>query len=50
MLVGKESRQPGQNRPVGWLEHRSADLASEHRHLMAQYDDFNREVRLTATD
>jgi len=49
-LAGKESRQPGQDRSIGRLECRSVDLASEDRHLVAQDDDLDRKVRVTATD
>ena len=49
-LAGKETPQAGQDRPVGRLQRRSADLASEDRHLMAQHDDFDRDVCVTATD
>ena len=48
-LAGEQSCESGQHRPVGWLQHRSVDLASEHRHLVAQHDDLDGEVRVAAT-
>ncbi len=48
-LAGKESRQPRQDRSIGRLQHWSVDLASQHRHLVTQHDDFDREVCVTAT-
>jgi len=48
-LAGKESRQPRQDRSIGRLQHWSMDLASQHRHLVTQHDDFDREVCVSAT-
>lgn len=47
-LAGKESRQVGQDRSVGRLQHWSVDLASEDCHLVAQRDDLDGEVRVRA--
>jgi hypothetical protein len=48
-LAGEPSCQPGQYGPVGRLECRSVDLASEYGHFVAQHDDLDREVRVRAT-
>jgi len=45
-LAGEESCQSGEQCPVGRLMRWAVDLASEHRHLMAQDDDLDREVRV----
>ncbi len=47
--AGEEPREPGQDRTVGRLEHRSVDLASEDCHLVAQQHDFGGEVHVPAT-
>lgn len=39
----------GQRGQPGRLQRWAVDLASEHRHLMAQHDDLDREVRVLAT-
>lgn len=36
-------REPGEQRPVSWLERRPVHLASEDRDLVAGYDDLDRE-------
>ncbi len=47
--ASKEWPQGGEDSPVGRLQRWAADLASEHRHLMAQHDHLDREVRVLAT-
>jgi hypothetical protein len=47
---GEKSRQPGEDRSVRGLQHWSVGLPSEDRHLMAQKDDLDRQVRVTATN
>ena len=57
--AGEQSCEPRQNRSVGRLQCRSEDLASEDlasedlasedRRLVAQHDDLDGEIRLTAT-
>ncbi len=49
-LAGEQSCQPGQHCSIRRLECRSMDLASQDRHLVAQHDDFDGEVRVTARD
>ena len=49
-LAGEQSCQSGQHRSICWLERRAVHLASEDRHLVAQHDDFDGEVRISATD
>jgi hypothetical protein len=34
--------------PVGRLQHRTVDLASEHRHLVAQHYDLDRKIGVLA--
>ena len=48
-LAGEQSCESGQNGPVGRLQRRSMDLASEYRHLVAQHHDLDSEVRVSAT-
>ena len=48
--AGEQTCEPRQNRSVGRLQCRSVDLASEDRHLVAQHDDLDGEIRVTATD
>jgi hypothetical protein len=40
----EQSPQGGEHSPVGRLKHRAVDLSSEHRHLVAQHDDFDRQI------
>ena len=40
----EQSPQSGQHRPVGRLQRRTVDLASEDRHLVAQHDDLDGEI------
>ncbi len=47
--AGEQTCEPRQNRSVGRLQCRSVDLASEDRHLVAQHDDLDGEIRVTAT-
>ncbi len=49
-LAGEQSCEPRQHRSIRRLRLGSVHLASEDRHLVAQHDDFDREVRVTATD
>ena len=49
-LAGEQSCQSRQHRSICWLQHGSVDLASEHRHLVAQDHDLDREVCISATD
>ena len=48
--TGQQMCEPRHHRPVGRLQRRSVDLASEDRHLVAQHDDLDGEIRVTATD
>ncbi|MDA8354802.1 MAG: hypothetical protein M0Z95_00510, partial [Actinomycetota bacterium] len=48
--TGEQSCQSGQHRSICRCERQSLDLASEDRHLMAQHDDLDGEVRISATD
>ena len=48
-LAGEQSCQPAQHRPVGGLQRRSVDLASEECHLVSEHDDLDRELRVAAT-
>ena len=43
------SKEGGEDCPVGRLQRWAVDLASQHRHLMAQHDDLDRQVRVLAT-
>ncbi len=45
----EQSCEPRQNRPIRRLQRRSLDLGSEHRHLVAQQDDLDGEVRIAVT-
>ena len=49
-LAGEQSCESGQDRPIRRLERRSMDLAPEDRHLVAEHDDLDGEIRVTATD
>ena len=49
-LAGEQPRQPRQHRSICRLQCRSVDLALEDRHLVAQHDDLDGEIRVTATD
>ena len=49
-LAGEQSCQSRQQRSVCRLERRSLDLASEDRHLVAQHDDLDGEIGVTAED
>ena len=49
VLAGKQSGQSGEQRPISRLERGSADLAFEHRHLVAEHDDLDRQVHIRAT-
>jgi len=48
--TGEQSREPRQHRSICWLQRRSVDLAPEDCQLVAQHDDFDGEIRATATD
>ena len=48
-LAGEQSCESRQDRPVGRLQRRSMDLASEDGHLVAQHHDLDSEVRVIAT-
>jgi hypothetical protein len=47
--ASKESPPAGEDSPVDRLPRWAVDLASEHRHLLAQHDDLDREVGLLTT-
>ncbi len=49
-LAGKETPQAGQDRPVGRLQRRSADLASQDRHLVSEHDDLHGEINVALAD
>lgn len=49
-LATEQSCQSCQHRSICRLERRSVDLASEDRHLVAQHDDFDSQVRISAAD
>jgi hypothetical protein len=42
--AGEQSCQPGEQRPVSRLESRTADLAAEHRHFVAEHDHLDRQL------
>jgi hypothetical protein len=44
----EQSPQGGQHSAVGRLQHRTVDLASKDRHLVAQHDDLDRQIRVRA--
>ncbi len=44
----EQSQQAGQHGPVGRLQRRTVDLASEYRDLVAQHDDLDREIGVRA--
>lgn len=46
--AGEQTCEPRQNRSVGRLQCRSVNLAPEDRHLVAQHDDLDGEIRVTA--
>jgi catechol 2,3-dioxygenase-like lactoylglutathione lyase family enzyme len=46
----EQSHQAGQHGPVGRLQRRTADLASEYRDLVAQHDDLDCEVAVLAAE
>jgi len=48
--AGKQSCESRQHRSICRLQRRSVDLAPEDRHLVAQHDDLNGEIHVTATD
>lgn len=48
-LVWKQPCQRSGHRPVGGLARQTVDLASEDRHLVAEHDDLDCEVRVGAT-
>ncbi|MHB1988310.1 MAG: hypothetical protein ACYCSF_10055 [Acidimicrobiales bacterium] len=48
--AGEQSCQSRQHRSICRLQRGSVHLASEDRHLVAQHDDLDREVRISATD
>jgi len=43
-LAGEQLCQSGEQRPVNRLECRTADLAAEHRHLVAEHDHLDRQL------
>lgn len=49
-LAGEQSCQARQQRSICRFQRGSVDLASEHRHLVAQHDNLDREVRIFASD
>jgi hypothetical protein len=46
----EQPRQPGQYRPIRWLECRTWHLASEDRYLVAQHDNLDGEIGIAATE
>jgi len=48
--AGEQSCQSRQHGSIRWLRRGSVHLASEERHLVAQHNDLDREVRISATD
>jgi hypothetical protein len=48
--AGEQPCEPSQHRPIRRLQRRSLDLASVDCHLVAQHDDLDSEVRVTAPD
>ncbi len=48
--AGEQTCEPRQNRSIRRLQRRPVDLASEDCHLVAQHDDLDGEIRVTATD
>jgi hypothetical protein len=49
-LAREQSCESRQHRSICGLERWSVHLASKHRHLVAQHDDLDGEVGVTATD
>jgi hypothetical protein len=49
-LAGEQACQSRQHRSVCGIERWSMHLASQDRHLVAQHDDFDGEVRVSARD
>jgi hypothetical protein len=49
-LAGEQSCQPGQHCSIRRLERWSVHLASQDCHLVAQHDEFDGEVRISARD
>jgi hypothetical protein len=49
-MAGKQPRQPGQHRPIRRFERRALRLATEDRRFVTEYDDFDREIGVAATD
>jgi hypothetical protein len=43
-----EPTQPGQDRPVGWPQSRTLDLATQDRDLVSEHDDLDRQIVLFA--
>ncbi|MGH3281114.1 MAG: hypothetical protein ACRDNW_18535, partial [Trebonia sp.] len=43
-VAGEQPCQTSQHSTVGRLEHRTVDLASQDRHLVAQHDNLNGEI------
>ena len=50
MSAGEQSCESRQHRPVGRLQRWSAHLASQDRHLVAQQDDLDGDIGVTAED
>ena len=50
MSAGEQSCESRQHRPVRRLQRWSAHLASQDRHLVAQHDDLDGEIGVTAED
>jgi hypothetical protein len=49
-LAGEQSYEPRQHGPVRRLERRSVDLAPPDCHLVAQHDDLDGQIGVTAAD
>jgi hypothetical protein len=45
----EQSPQAGQHGPIGWLQRRTVDLASEYSDFVAQDDDLDRKIGVLAT-
>ena len=49
LRMGEQAREPGEQRPVSWMERWSVHLASKDRNLVAQHDDLDRELTVVTT-
>ena len=50
MLAGEQSYESRHRRPVRRVQRRSVDLVPQYRHLVAQHDDLDGEIGVTAKE